>query len=228
MVQMTSLRAARARVRSFSIFVCAALLLMSSISCRGNSSGSGCILFGQGEVVTFDFAETDGFDDQDSTGAALGVAIDTGTPNQGLIIALRFSPFTTERAYSPTCDTELAIAEYGFSQLNSVTFDIADSYAFLTDGLTDTEGIETMGHSMNALFFIDDVIEGLRVFLAVDGRIIMRRSLGDNSSPRVTGDLVFVEITEAGPLAEILPGGDVIRIENIDMQWDTAEQPVPL
>lgn len=228
MFRMTPFPAARTSARSLVTLVLGAILLLLPLSCRSGGGGSGCIIFGDGTEITFEVDETEGFDDFSSTGAALGVAVDNGSSDQGLVIALRFSAATTERTYTPTCDTVTAIGEYDFSELNSVTDDIADDYEFLADGLTDSGGIAAMGHSMNALLFIDDEVLGLRVFIAVGGEITLRRTLGVSSEARVTGDLVFVEITAANAAADLVPFGDVVRIEDIDMTWDTVEQPTAI
>ena len=108
------------RARAFA-FLSALLLLGPSIACNGNASGSGCLEYGHGIVIDFNADATGGFDDFRSLGAALGVAIDEGDPEMGLIIALRFTTPTVEEFYSPTCDTTAAIDSYDFAELNNVT-----------------------------------------------------------------------------------------------------------
>lgn len=212
------------RARSLAVLTISGVLASFPTACNNIASGSGCIAYVTGTVIEFESDTTAGFDDLSSPGAALGIAIDDGDPDAALIIALRFSGATVEQRYAPTCDTRAAIDSYDFAELNSITTPVADDNPFLTSGLTDTDGIEMMDHTMNALLFINDD-DGLRVFLAVSGEIILRRTLGASSADRVTGDLTFVELTTASAAAEVLDGGDVLRIEDIDMDWDTVIQP---
>ncbi len=212
------------QARGFAVLVIGGVLISVLTACSGDASGSGCVIFDRGIIIDFDQNVTGGFDDFRSPGAALGVAIDEGDPKMGLIIALRFSGVTIEESYSPTCDTAAAIDSYDFAELNNVTARIAVAYPFITAGLTDTAGIEMMGHTMNALLFIVDD-DGLRFFLAIQGDITLRRNLAAASTARVTGDLTFVELTVASAVAEVLPGGEVLHIADIDMRWDTVVQP---
>ncbi|MBW2295574.1 MAG: hypothetical protein JRG89_13585 [Deltaproteobacteria bacterium] len=214
-----------AQARAFAVLVIGGVLMTLLTACsNGDASGSGCVIFDRGIAIDFNDDATGGFDDFRSVGAALGVAIDEGDPRMGLVIALRFSSATTEEFYSPTCDTSAAIDSYDFAELNNVTAPIAVAYPFITAGLTDTTGIEMMDHTMNALLFIDDE-DGLRFFLAVHGNIALRRDLAAASTARVTGDLTFVELTVASAVAEVLAGGQVLHIADIDMSWDTFVQP---
>ena len=66
---------------------------------------------------------------------------------------------------------------------------------------------------------------GLRFFLAVAGDIVLQRDLAVASTARVTGDLTFVEVTAANSASELIVGGTVVKIEDIDMMWDTDVQP---
>ena len=215
--------ATRTRV-ALGIFAITMMLAMP-LACGGDASGSGCLLFGDGTPFEFEASEVDGFDDLSSPGASVGVALDTRDREVALIVAFRFSSGIAERTYEPTCDTEAAIGSYDFGELNSITTSLATNHPFLTAGLTDTEGVENMNHTMNALLILEDDGGGERYLLGVDGSVTLRRTLGGMSENRVTGTLVFVEITQASAAGEILPGGEVLRIEDFDFSWDTSVQP---
>ncbi len=225
MLRITTSATLRTRAHSLAIALLTTAIFLLATSCTSGGSGSSCLIFSDGTLVEFDPGEIDGFDDFASTGAALGIGIDSGDSNVALIIAVRFSAATTERTYSPTCNPEEAIDGYDFAELNSITIDIAADNDFLTGGLTDTSGIETMDHSMNALLFINDEIDGLKIFLAVDGDITLTRDLGVASTARVIGDLTFVEITSASGAAVVAVDPELVRIDDIDMEWDTVVQP---
>ena len=214
----------RARVRTIALLAISGILVSLLGGCGGDASGSGCLIFNPGVVIDFNEDVTGGFDDFRSAGAALGVAIDERDPNMSLIIATRFSSQTVEEFYSPTCDTAAAIESYDFAELNNVTAPLAIAYPFITPGLTDTNGIEGMSHRMNAFLFIDDD-DGLRFFIAVEGNIVLQRDLAVASSARIRGDLTFVELTAGSAVAEVLDGGAVLRIEDIDISWDADIQP---
>jgi hypothetical protein len=216
-----------ARVRACAVLIVAGALVFLSTSCNNSdASGSGCIAFPTGTAVDFSETFTGGFDDFSSPGAALGVAVDEIDPNIGLIIAMRFSGVTTEETFKPTCDTATAIDTYDFAELNNVTEPIAMAYPFLAQGLTDTNGISLMSNAMNALLFVGEA-PSRRFFLAVDGRIFLQRDLANGAEmARVTGNLKFAEITAANSTGEILSGGQVFILDDIDFTWDTFIQPI--
>ena len=78
----------RARAHITAVVVIAGIALSMLTSCNGDASGSGCVVFAPGVVIDFSDDVTGGFDDFRSAGAALGVAIDQGNPEMGLVIAL--------------------------------------------------------------------------------------------------------------------------------------------
>jgi len=53
----------------------------------------------------------------------------------------------------------------------------------------------------------------------------LQRDLAVDSSARIRGELTFVELTAGSGVAEVLDGGAVVRIVDIDMSWDTDIQP---
>jgi len=59
----------------------------------------------------------------------------------------------------------------------------------------------------------------------VEGDIVLQRDLAVDSSARIRGELTFVELTAGSGVAEVLDGGAVVRIVDIDMSWDTDIQP---
>lgn len=215
----------RGAKRPLSILIVATAMVFGPTSCKeGASGGSGCVGFSNATVIEFSADVVNGFDDFSSLGTAVGVAVDESAPEAGLIIALRFPSATLERSFQPTCDAAAAIDGYDFGELNNITTPIAAAYTFLTNGLTDSAGVSAIGHTMNALLFIDDD-DGVRQFLAVDGEITLTRSLGVSSEAEVLGDLTFVELDGASAAAGLLEDGAVLRISDIDMTWDTVVQP---
>ena len=201
------------------------------MACTQGGSGSGCVAYGSGTNFDFDDSITLGFDDTSSFVAMKGVAIDDngvmGAPDSALVIALQFpSQPIPSMNFSPTCDTSIAIDSYTYAQTDLTTSAaaMAAATAFIAPILTDTDGIEGMDHSMNALLVID--ADPDRYFLAVSGTIVVIR--GDHANPtlgEVTGDLTFVELDGASKMAGILVGGKVLRIDDIDFVWNTFDQP---
>ncbi len=202
-----------------------AIAALAPMGCKGKASGSGCTSYADGTVFEMDFDEEVGFDDLSSTGAALGIAVDTTGDFSALVITLRFSALTIEQTYEPTCNTNDAISTYDFGEINSVTDDVAGDHPLLASLLTDTDGIGAMQHTMTALLVTDDDDNGLRYFLAVDGLITLQRTLGVSSENQVTGSLNFVEITGPTAAADVVEGGDILLIDDIDFTWETSEQP---
>ncbi len=219
----------RARVLAVTAMIVGLALPMA---CTQGGSGSGCVVYGSGTDFDFDDSITLGFDDTSSFVAMMGVAIDDngvmGAPDSALVIALQFpsqvAPLSMN--FSPTCDPSIAIDSYTYAQTDLTTSAaaVAAATAFIAPILTDTDGIEGMDHSMNALLVID--ADPDRYFLAVSGAIVVTRN--DPGNPilgEVTGDLTFVELDGASTTAGILVGGSVLRIDDIDFVWDTFDQP---
>ena len=219
----------RARVLAVTAMIVGLALPMA---CTQGGSGSGCVAYGSGIDFDFDDSITVGFDDTASTVAMMGVAIDDngvmGAPASALVIALQFPrSVNVIRDFSPTCDTVIAIDSYTYGVTDAtpqIAF-LATAFPFIDPALTDTAGVEGMDHSMNALLTIDSSPND-RYFLAVSGTITVNRR--DPTSPAlatVTGDLTFVELDGASTTADILVGGSVLRIDDINFDWDTTVQP---
>lgn len=219
-----NLRRAIPPVIAIASFAAFAALLGSGVGCHGDASGSACLFYTEGTLVDFEADETVGFDVVTPPGASVGIAFDDAGEDIALIVAFRFAGTTVEATFEPTCDTDAAITSYDFGATDSVTSNFATMYPFLEDGITDTDGVLAMDHTMNALLIIDDA-DGKRVFLAVGGQLTLRRAGGMLAENRVTGNLIFVELTGADVNAQVHPDGATVHIDDIDFSFDTTVAP---
>ena len=82
-----------------------------------------------------------------------------------------------------------------------------------------------MGFATDAIHVGNDP-DPSRYFLAVSGTIVANRIAG--LTAEVVGSLTFAELDGANTTAEILDGGEVLRIDDINFEWTTSVQPMPL
>jgi len=165
-----------------------------------------------------------GFDDFNNGGAAFCVAIDT-VQNISLIAAFRYSLPLSERTFNPMTSVQTTIDEYNWNRNNSITTEIKAKYPSLSDFMTDTQGIRTMGIELAvfAVLPVDSIYISERIFVATDGHLELTRS--DGPSDQVEGDLTFMELTASGSDAKLKNNGEKIAIEDIYFIFDTSLQP---
>lgn len=195
-------------------------------ACTSHSSGSGCVFYGNPTLFTFEDDVTVGFDISIPISAVLGIALDGS--DAALVIALQYSSAisTGSQFFSPTCDTAVAIDSYSYDDPDTVTKATYDANPYMQLAVTDTNGVLGMDHSMNALLILNNDPDPSRYFLAVSGTIVANRIAGVTAE--VVGSLTFVELDGANTTAEILDGGEVLRIDDINFEWTTFPQPMPL
>ena len=211
------------RARTVALTAIFALGAALPTACTSHSSGSGCVVYDNPLDFAFSDTETVGFDIDSPTRAVLGIALD-GT-DAALVISFRHSSSFAigSQALSPTCDTTLAIETYTYDTPDTVTVATYDANPYMQRAVTDTDGVLDMAPSMNALLIRSNPT---RYYLAASGTIVANRIAGPKVE--VVGSLTFVEIDGASPRADVVVGGDVLRIDDINFNWDTAVQPMPL
>lgn len=193
------------------------LLAFAGISCEDESLEEEL----DGRAKDYLFTETSayGFDDFSSTGACQGIAID----NEGtaIVIGLKFTLplFTKEFILLP--EIKGMITDYQWGEVSTALDDIPELNDY-HEVLTNTGGIRTFDYEIVA-FMVKYKDGEKQYFIAYNGAIQLTRE--DGPYDIMEGDLSFVQITEAGPNAKMVNGGEVFTVKNIYFEFSTEVQP---
>ena len=178
--------------------------------------------------IEMDMSNAAGYDDFSSPGAAFCVCVDENK-NYTVIMAFEFTtPFYTG-SFRPNGSVHYTISNYKWGLNNDITDSITNIYPFLSDFMTNTYGIQTMGNDFAAFFVMkidstkDNTADSLRIFAAYTGSITLTREDGPQDIAK--GILTFREITGSGSNARIKDGGEIIKVDDIYTLWDTEDQP---
>lgn len=175
------------------------------------------------KAVNYSFNSTDayGFDDFSSAGACQGIAIDNGN-GTAIVIGLKFTLPLFTKTFKAVSSINNMIEDYQWGNVSTALDDVValEEYAEVQ---TNTAGIRTMDQEIIA-FLVKYNTEGTKqYFIAYKGSIQLVRE--EDPSDTMEGDLSFVQITEAGPNAEIVKEGEVLTVKNIYFNFSTDVQP---
>lgn len=177
------------------------------------------------------FHEVVGYDDFESSGAAMVVAIDT-VHNATLITALKFNLPLSSKSFIPNCNPIETSMGYNWAQQNTITSAIALEYPHLSDFLTNTSGIRNMSEEITSFLILQERNNtdesstpefNTSFFIAIEGEVKLKRK--DDPADLLEGELCFIEMTNPGKDAIIQEGARYYSIDDIYIQWSTATQP---
>jgi hypothetical protein len=161
-----------------------------------------------------------GTDDLGSPGAALMVAVDEAA-GAGLVVALRFDLPFYSGDFVPGCSVGATAADYAWGAGNEALAPAAKAWPWLAAALTDTAGIRGLdtagGDTAVAAFLLLHDKDATRVFVAAQGLLTLTRL--DGKEEIVEGNLAFAEVSEAGPAAAEVAGGDHLRLDDVFFRY---------
>ena len=203
-----------------SLFFTSLLLLVTGVSCE---DGLSLVEELDNKAVNYSFnaTETYGFDDFSSAGACLGIAIDNSN-RTAIVIGLKFTLPLFTKNFEVVSSVHNMIEDYQWGTVSTALDDIVALEEY-TEVQTNTAGIRTMDQEIVAFLIKYDSEGTKQYFIAYKGSIQLVRE--DGPSDTMEGDLSFVQISEAGPNAEIVEGGEVLSVKNIFFNFSTQVQP---
>ena len=204
----------------FSLIFTSLLLLFTGVSCDEEKTLVE-ELDSRAENYSFNSTDTYGFDDFSSAGACMGIAIDNSN-GTALVIGLKFTLPLFTKSFLVVSSINNMIEDYQWGIVSTALDDIVALEEY-TEVQTNTAGIRTMDQEIIAFLVKYDSEGTKQYFIAYKGSIQLVRE--DGPSDTMEGDLSFVQISDAGPNAEIVPGGEVLIVKNIYFNFSTEVQP---
>jgi hypothetical protein len=200
-----------------------AVLSIAVISgCGGDESGDGRV----DRDMELAAAETGGFDDWSSPGAAMGYAVD---PEQRLILvtALKFSLSFYTGEFEPPSSARAALDGYQVRPANGPLTDDVARYPLLATAITDTTGVRALSgsQSVTAILLEGDFQRSSpeRVWVSDGGSLTLTRE--DDYFDYLDGRLILSETSGLGDGASVLGDGERVRIRGLAFSFNTVEQP---